>query len=115
MANTDIPLIIIVVAIVFFYLKLAMMQWRRARKESKKAKNEMRQARKEGRQVAKPEKPVEKFAIQVRNWWVVGAALFLMIVPWALFSMNVTFLGDIIQFWWVPMAVGIIILAFAIN
>jgi uncharacterized ion transporter superfamily protein YfcC len=111
----DLPLVVIIVAIVFFYLKLAWMQWRKARVEGQKAKSEMVKARKEGRKYTKPEKPVDKFAIKVRSWPVVAIALALMIVPWALFSADASLLGEVTNYWWVSMAVGIVILAFTIK
>lgn len=114
--NLDTPTIAIIVAIGIFYLKLAYLQWRKARGAAQKANLALAKARKQGKTPKAPEKPAaERFSIQVVSWYLVGGTMVLVILGLALRGNPLNFSADIVSLWWVPVAAGIVGLAFAIK
>jgi hypothetical protein len=112
----DTPTIAIVVAIAFFYIKLAYMQWRKARGAAKTTNLQIAKARKQGKTPKIPEKPsAERFSIQVVSWYLVVGMMALVFIGlfWQGNPFNLS--AAIVSLWWVPVDIGIVGLSFAIK
>jgi hypothetical protein len=112
----DTPTIAIIVAIIFFYLRLAYMQWRKARVAAQRTNLEIAKARKKGRSPKIPEKPAtERFSIQVVSWYLVIGTMALVFI--GLFWQGNPFgmSPEVVQLWWIPVDVGIVGLSFSIK
>jgi len=103
------PIIGITIAVVFFYLRLLYLQWRKARTAAKTTNLEIARARKQGKTPKIPEKPVvaKGFNIQVKNWYAVTA---MMVLVFAGFAMGTVPLGlpqEIVDYSWIMVAFAI--------
>jgi hypothetical protein len=111
------PMIGITIAVVFFYLKLVYMQWRKARKAAGKTNLEIAKARKQGKTPKIPEKPAvtQIFNVQVKNWFAVAVLMACVFVGFALSTMQLGLPVEVTDYSWVLVAAGIVGLSFAIK
>ena len=111
------PMIGITIAVVFFYLKLLFMQWRKARKAAKTTNIEIARARKQGKAPKIPEKPVvaKGFSIKVTSWLTVVVMMVLVFIGFALETINLGLAPEIVNYSWILVAVGIVGLSFGIQ
>jgi len=111
------PIIGIGIAVIFFYLRLIYMQWRKARIAAKATNLEIARARKQGRSPKIPEKPAvaNRFSIQVRSWFAVLVMMVMAFVGFAVGTMQLGLAPEIVDNSWILVAVGIVGLSFAIK
>jgi hypothetical protein len=107
--------IVVIAAIVIFYIRLIVMNILKAKREAKKTNIEIHKAIKKGKQPAVPEKPAERFAVQVRSWWGVAASVGLVLVGLAVNSYPMGLAQNIVDLWYIPVAAGILLLAVFIK
>lgn len=113
--NFDTGTIVVIIAIVVFYLRLLLGNFLKARREAKKTNKEIRRAQKEGRSARIPEKPADRFAVQVRNWWLVGISIALVMVGLAVNSIPIGLSAELVALWYIPVAGGILLLTLAVK
>ena len=106
--------IVVIVAIVLFYIKLAVQQFLKSRREARKTNLEIRKAKKEARKAQTPQRPEEKAAIQVKNWWWVAGSLVIAVLGLTINSFELGLPAGIVSAWWIPVTLGIVSLSFAI-
>jgi hypothetical protein len=117
-------LIIVVVAIVIFYLRVAMLRGRKKRYEREFALKR-RKVKGRSKGAALPNAQPGSPPYQVISWWLVALS-FLLIVggmvvynKWYLFGFQLVkdtvFIETYSKFWYVPITLGILVLALSLK
>ncbi len=106
--NTGI--IVTAVAMLVFYLRIAMLRGRKRRLTRQEAL-ERRKLKK-----ANPEalRSIEKTGYQVRSWWLVGLGAVLMLVGVVMYTAN-WMDTPYDQYWWIATSGGVLIFAFSLK
>lgn len=110
----DIGTIVIIVAVLIFYLRLIIIQ----RQRIKKARYQYAQVseklgKKKGTAGSKPEIRYSKLGVQVRNWWLMGAGIVLLMAGAAVKYFDLR-IGSF-DYWWIPVLLGIISMALGVG
>jgi hypothetical protein len=113
--NLDTGTIVIVIAIAIFYARLLIGNFLNAKREANKTNKEIRRAQKEGRSAKIPDKPVDRFAVQVRSWWLVGISILIVMVGLVVNSNWFDLPAQVVSLYYVPVALGILLLAVAVK
>lgn len=109
----DLGTIIIIVAVLVFYLRLIILQRQRikkARVQYAKADKKLNKKSAEGK---KPELRYSKMGVQIRNWWLAGSGIVLIIAGAAVKFKEFTLGG--FDFWWVPVLIGIALMGLGVG
>ncbi len=110
----DTPLIVVIVAVAFFYAKLVFFQWRKAKAEAKITNLEIAKARKKGKTPQIPPKPTGFFSMRVTSWYLAAPMLILTLIGFVM--PNMTFLpAAITDFWYIVTAAGIVGFSFSVK
>jgi hypothetical protein len=107
--------IVVIAAIVIFYIRLGLMNWFKAKNEAKKSNAEIKKALKKGKEAKVPEKPVERFGVEIRSWWGIAAGVILVLVGFTVNSMELGLNQNLVDLWYIPIALGILLLAVFIK
>lgn len=110
----DTPMIVVIGAVAFFYIKLVFFQWRMAKAEARKTNLQIAQARKKGKTPQINPKPTGFFSMRVTSWYLAAPMLILTLIG---FSMpTFTFLPAVIRdYWYIVTAVGIVGFSFSVK
>lgn len=112
--------IVVLVAMVLFYLRIAMLRGQKRRFEREYA---LKRRRVNGRSkgVALPQNTPGTPPYQITSWWLVGLAIFLTIAgvimnnKMTILSLKIinndAFIDKYSEFWYIPVAVGVLIFA----
>lgn len=104
--------IIVIVALVVFYVRLAMLRGQKRKQERKQMLSRMKKGGKD-----KKETPPASFynpRYQVTSWWLVGLAVILMCI--GLIDKNMTWFPTAYQaYWWIPTTLGVIVFTFCFK
>ena len=111
----DAGTIVTIVCVLLFYLRLIVIQRHRVKTARiQYAQMAEKNAKKKGGAAAKPEIRYSRLGIHIRNWWLVGAALTLIIFGGVIVATQ--FLGPSLSgYWWIPLNVGIGLFALGVN
>jgi len=120
----SIGLIVVVVAIVFFYIRIAMLRGRKKRYTREFAlKRRKVNGRSKGAALPAPKPGSPPFG--VTSWFLVAIAILLMVAGIIVYNNFSVFGIDIIkdpaivkqfaQFWYIPVALGVVVFAFCFN
>jgi len=116
-------MIIVLVAMLIFYLRISMLRGQKKRFEREYA---LKRRRVNGRSkgAALPQRNPGTPPFQIKSWWLVGLAILLMLIGLGLYTKFVLwgtalFTSKIIDtyhdFWYIPVALGVIIFAFCFK
>jgi len=117
-------LIVVIVAIVIFYLRIAMLRGQKKRYVREFAlKRRKVHGRSKG--AALPSAAPGSPPFSVSSWWLVALALLLMLVGivvynnMAIFGINLVkdpaFVKQYAQYWYIPVALGVVVFAFCFK
>ncbi len=111
------PLIGITAAVVFFYLKIVFMQWRKARTAAKVTNLEIARARKQGKTPKIPDKPSVSsgFSIKVTNWGLAVTMVGLVFIGFVVMTVQLGLGQEIMDNAWILVAAAFVGLSFAVN
>ena len=98
-------LIVVIGAVLIFYLRLITMQRRRAKVTQQLHSLESRQKRKSGGTTTKVRPSV--LSTNPRDLWIAGIGMLLIIFGALLYAGSLPFSG-ILAFWWIPISTGIV-------
>lgn len=117
-------LIVVVVAILIFYLRIAMLRGQKKRFERELA---LKRRKVKGRSKGSPlpQQPKGTPPYTVRSWLLVAISILLMLggllaynkfyfINWQIVQ-NSAFVETYAPFWYIPVAVGVILLAFTVT
>ncbi len=117
-------IIVVIASMVFFYLRIALLRGRKRRYEREYAlKRRKVNGRSKGAVLPQSSKGTPPFG--VKSWIMVGVSLILVIFGMLAYN-KMTFLGfDLItnqvfldtstEFWYIPVALGVVLLSFSIK
>jgi hypothetical protein len=105
----DPGLVVIIVAVLAFYLRLIILQRERARQAAYQPKPA---GKKQGKRPAKPPEktPAPQYSIisqDKRDWIIAGSGIFLIFIG-VLLNLKVIPLPLAQNYWWLPVAIGIV-------
>jgi hypothetical protein len=115
----DAGTIVVIVAVLLFYLRLIVLQWGKSRRLRDLAtiqpKNKANKAR-SGASSASLRRPTTADVMRFRfkNVYLTVFAILLMLVA-VFFNVTPIFLESIRQLWWIPMTLGIALLGFMLR
>ncbi len=110
----DTPIIVVIAAVAFFYVKLVFFQWRKAKEEAKRTNIEIATARKKGKTPQIDPNPTGFFSMRVTSWYLAVPMLILTLVGFTMPS--ITFLPAMItDYWYIVTAVGIVGFSFSVK
>lgn len=117
-------LIVVVVAMVFFYVRIALLRGKKKRLEREFA---LKRRRVNGRSkgAALPQKAPGTPPYSINSWFLVAIAILLMLVGLVMYN-NISIFGwEIIKdpalvsmyakFWYIPVALGVVVFAFCFK
>jgi len=117
-------LIIVILAMVFFYVRIAILRGRKKRMEREFA---LKRRRVKGRSkgAALPQKAPGTPPYSISSWFLVGVAILLMLVGLVVYNKISIFGWEIIKdpalvdmydkFWYIPVALGVVVFAFCFK
>ena len=120
----SIGLIVVIIAIVLFYIRIAMLRGRKKRYEREFAlKRRKVNGRSKGAALPSAQRGGPPFSVS--SWWLVALAILLMLVGVIVYN-NMTILGiDLVkdpefvkqyaQYWYIPVALGVLVFAFCFK
>lgn len=108
--NFDIGLVITGLAMLFFYLRLAMLRGKKRRLEREAAL----QVKKAGKGAKAPLKDPHKPGYEIRSWVLLGGAIVLMLVGLAARQSD-TFPQLMRDYWWVGTSAGAVVFSFCFK
>jgi len=109
----DAGTIVTIVAVTLFYLRLIVLQ-RQKVKTAKVQYSAVEKAKKKKGSETPPEVNWTAVGIRVRNWWIGGAGLLLIVLGAILAGTG--FAGPSISAaWWVPVTVGILLFGLVLR
>ena len=117
-------LIVVIVSIVIFYFRIAMLRGRKKRYIREYAlKRRKIKGRSKGAALPAAEPGSPPF--MVSSWWLVGLALILMLVGIVVYNnfgifgidlvKNPAFVKQYAQYWYIPVALGVVVFAFCFT
>lgn len=110
----DIGTIVIIVAVLIFYLRLIIIQRQRIKQARYQyAQVSAKLGKKKSTADTKPEVRYSKLGVQVRNWWLMGAGIIALMA-----GAGVKYFGLKIgnfDYWWIPVLLGILSMAFGVG
>jgi hypothetical protein len=109
----DLGTIIIIVAVLVFYLRLIILQRQRIKKARVQYAKADKKLNKKNSDSKKPEIRYSKMGVQVRNWWLVGGGIVLIILGAAAKFKEFTLSG--FDFWWIPVLIGIALMGLGVG
>lgn len=111
----DAGTIVTIVCVLLFYLRLIVIQRHRVKTARiQYAEVVKKNSKKKGGAAVKPEIRYPRLGIHIHNWWLVGAALTLIIFGG--FIAATQFLGpSVSRYWWIPLNIGIGLFALGVN
>jgi len=110
----DIGTIVTIVCVLLFYLRLIVIQRHRVKTARIQYAKMAEKNAKKGKGATKPEIRYSRLGIHIRNWWLVGAALVLIIFGGVIAATQ--FLGpSASKYWWIPLNIGIGLFALGVN
>jgi multisubunit Na+/H+ antiporter MnhB subunit len=106
----DTGIVVIGVAIILFYLRLAMLRGKKRRERRAEQLAVMKAGKKVKFQEQDPNRPY----YQVTSWWIVGVSMLLILA--GMISKTTTSLPQLLQqYWWVTTSIGILLFAFSFK
>lgn len=124
MKKVSIELIVVIISIAVFYLRIAMLRGKKKRYERELA---LKRRKVKGRSKGSPlpQQPKGTPPYTVRSWFLVMISVLLMlagllaynefyIISWQIVQ-DATFVETYAPFWYIPVAAGVILLAFTIT
>ena len=124
MKKVSIELIVVIISIAVFYLRIAMLRGKKKRYERELA---LKRRKVKGRSKGSPlpQQPKGTPPYVVRSWFLVVISVLLMlagllaynefyIIKWPLVN-DTAFVGTYSPLWYIPVAAGVILLAFTIT
>jgi hypothetical protein len=105
-------LIAVAVAILIFYMRIAMLRGKKRRLERELALKR-RKVKGRSKGVALPEKNSNRPPYGVTSWWLVGLGITLMLFGMTIY--NKYWLTQYQTFWWVPITLGVLVFAFCFK
>ncbi|HPS42149.1 MAG TPA: hypothetical protein PK040_06060 [Anaerolineaceae bacterium] len=117
-------LIIVIVAILFFYLRIALLRGKKKRMERELALTR-RKVKGRSKGAALPQKPKGSPNFNVTNWFLVALTVLIILAGVIMYNQMVLFgislvkdaefIATYSKFWYIPVALGIIALSFCIT
>jgi uncharacterized membrane protein YcjF (UPF0283 family) len=107
------PLIIVGVAMLFFYLRLAMLRGRK-RRLSRQEDLELRRSPKKRKAMEAHKTDFEHPRYEIRSWAMVIVALVLMLAGVTMYTAN-WFPQDYQQYWWIAATGGVLLFTFCFK
>ena len=98
-------LIVVIGAVLIFYLRLITMQRRRAKVAQQLQSLQSRQKRKSSGTTTKVRPSV--LSTNPRDLWIAGIGMLLIIIGALLYSGSLPF-PALLAFWWIPISIGIV-------
>ena len=114
----DYRMIIIIVAILLFYLRLIALQWgksKQLRSMQTQAKTNWVKNKKNKGKTQPPPPPAQTLSFRVTNWYVVGLGIFLIAIGAVVYGTNLISLPIIKEQWWIGIVAGVVLLAFSFH
>ncbi len=113
--NLEPGMIVVIIAMVIFYLRLMQLRGKKRRLEREAMVQRMREAnRKKGKLPPAPPKDPNAPPFGVTSWYLVAVAVALML--FGVVARSTTFLPQIIRdFWWAPTTIGVIVMVFCMK
>jgi ABC-type Fe3+ transport system permease subunit len=110
----DIGTIIVIVAVLLFYLRLIIIQRQRIKKARYQYSEVSKQlAKKKSTGETKPTVQYAKLGVQIRNWLLFSTGLAVMLFG-AVVKFKQFTIGTF-DFWWIPVLLGIILMALGVG
>lgn len=105
------------VAILIFYLRMAMIRGRKRKLRSQEEAARIRERMKAGSKGKKDRQPppVQKPNYEVGSWWVLGIGAVVALAGLALFTATTPPLAAYRPYWWAVISAGILIFTFGIK
>ena len=82
-------------------------------KKKKKEQKIQQKLNKKNAESKKPEIRYSKMGVQIRNWWLVGSGIILIIAGTAVKFKEFTLGG--FDFWWIPILIGIALMGLGVG
>ena len=103
----DTGMVVVIAAVLFFYLRLIGMQRERARRATLALARPPREARKKSRTAAAPTPVFSILSPSRLDRWIAGAGAVLVLLGVALNAKWIP-LASIQPYWWIPTALGVL-------
>jgi hypothetical protein len=117
-------LIVVIVSMVFFYLRIALLRGQKRRYEREFA---LKRRRVNGRSkgAMMPQKPKGASPYSIGSWVLVAVSVIIMLAGLLMYNkmsilgwdilQNTAFVDQITEFWYIPVAVGVILFSFCFK
>lgn len=108
----DIGMVVVILSIVFFYVRLIQLRGRRAQ-ERRAAELERMKAPRKPKSDAPPP-PGPQPMVKIASWWLVGAGAVVMLAG-LLLKTSPNLIPALGSYWWVVLSAGVLIFTFSLK
>jgi len=112
MNGMDIGLIVVIAAVLIFYMRLIALQWGRAKQvRAEEAQASLAKSKTSKKKQSKPEENVftasmRRYGFRITSWWLLAAGVVFLMIG-IIMSLNGLFDPAIQKWWWIPTTLGI--------